>query len=80
MFPLLMLKIFGFQAFILFLIAFVGTIFYLEAINYIEHYGLRREKKEDGTYEKITIKHSWNAPHRISNYLLFKLQKHSDHH
>ncbi len=21
-----------------------------------------------------------NAPHRISNYLLFKLQRHSDHH
>ena len=24
--------------------------------------------------------HSWNAPHRVSNYLLFKLQRHSDHH
>lgn len=28
----------------------------------------------------MTIKHSWNAPHRFTNYLLFKLQRHSDHH
>lgn len=41
---------------------------------------MQREKKSDGTYEKVTIKHSWNAPHRISNYLLYKLQRHSDHH
>lgn len=41
-FSLLMLKIFGFQAFILFIITSFGAIFYLEAINYIEHYGLRR--------------------------------------
>ena len=35
---------------------------------------------ENGEYEKVTIRHSWNAPHRFSNYLLFKLQRHSDHH
>jgi alkane 1-monooxygenase len=75
-----MLKVYGFQGFVLFLITAFGAIFYLEAINYIEHYGLQREKKSDGTYEKVTIKHSWNAPHRISNYLLYKLQRHSDHH
>lgn len=57
-----------------------GSIFYLEAINYIEHYGLLRKKQDNGHYEKVTIKHSWNAAHRFSNYLLFKLQRHSDHH
>jgi len=73
-------RVYGTQAFVLYLIAAFGAIAYLEAINYIEHYGLRREKKENGEYEKVTIKHSWNSPHRISNYLLFKLQRHSDHH
>lgn len=58
----------------------VGSIFYLEAINYIEHYGLQRKQSSDGSYEKISIQHSWNAPHRFTNYLLFKLQRHSDHH
>lgn len=57
-----------------------GGIFILELINYIEHYGLRRNRLQDGTYEKVNIRHSWNAPHRISNYLFFKLQRHSDHH
>jgi alkane 1-monooxygenase len=51
----------------------------LEVVNYIEHYGLMR-KKTDGTYEPVNPTHSWNAPHSISNYLLFKLQRHSDHH
>lgn len=80
LFTMLMFKIYGTQAGVLFIVEAVGSIFYLEAINYIEHYGLRREKKPDGSYEKVTIKHSWNAPHRFSNYLLFKLQRHSDHH
>ncbi len=53
----------------------------LEVINYIEHYGLKRRFISPlGKYENVTIHHSWNAPHRISNYALFKLQRHSDHH
>lgn len=80
LFVSLIFKIYGRQAGIFYLIEAIGSVFYLEGINYIEHYGLRREKKADGTYEKVTIKHSWNAPHRFTNYLLFKLQRHSDHH
>ena len=52
----------------------------LEIINYVEHYGLMREKNEAGVYEPVTIRHSWNAPQRFTNYLLIKLQRHSDHH
>jgi alkane 1-monooxygenase len=73
-------RVYGTQAFVLYMVTAFGAIAYLEAINYIEHYGLRREKKDNGEYEKVSIKHSWNSPHRISNYLLFKLQRHSDHH
>ena len=80
LFTALMFFMFGFKGGIVFLISAFGSIFYLEAINYIEHYGLQRKKLPDGNYEKVTIKHSWNAPHRFSNYLLFKLQRHSDHH
>jgi alkane 1-monooxygenase len=68
------------QTAIFFVLEAFLSIFYLEAINYIEHYGLSRQKLENGEYEKVTIRHSWNAPHRFSNYLLFKLQRHSDHH
>lgn len=51
----------------------------LELVNYIEHYGMVR-KKIDGRYEKVTHLHSWNASHMVSNFLLFQLQRHSDHH
>ena len=61
------------------LIGFGGSVI-LELINYIEHYGLRRKLLPNGEYENVSIKHSWNTPHRISNYFLFKLQRHSDHH
>ena len=68
------------QATILFLLEACFSVVYLGAINYIEHYGLFRKKLDNGEYEKVTIRHSWNAPHRFTNYILFKLQRHSDHH
>ena len=58
----------------------IGNIFFLETTNYIEHYGLLRVKDKNGLYESISMKHSWNAPQRYSNYMFFKLQSHSDHH
>ena len=52
----------------------------LEVINYVEHYGLSRQEIAPGRYERITPLHSWNAPQRYTNWLLFNLQCHSDHH
>ncbi|TNE66692.1 MAG: alkane 1-monooxygenase [Alphaproteobacteria bacterium] len=52
----------------------------LSSANYVEHYGLMREKRADGSYERVQPHHSWNANHVISNVLLFHLQRHSDHH
>jgi alkane 1-monooxygenase len=52
----------------------------LEVINYVEHYGLRRREVSQGRYERATHLHSWNASQRLSNWLLFNLQRHSDHH
>ena len=52
----------------------------LEAVNYVEHYGLLRAKKEDGRYERCQPRHSWNNNHIVTNVLLYHLQRHSDHH
>lgn len=52
----------------------------LTSANYIEHYGLMRQKLDNGKYEKCRPEHSWNSNHLISNLLLFHLQRHSDHH
>ena len=52
----------------------------LEVTNYMEHYGLRRKRQATGRYEPVRPEHSWNADFPVSNWLLFNLQLHSDHH
>jgi alkane 1-monooxygenase len=52
----------------------------LEAVNYLEHYGLLRGKREDGRYELCRPEHSWNSDNVASNVFLYHLQRHSDHH
>ncbi|MBF9048556.1 alkane 1-monooxygenase [Roseobacter sp. HKCCD9010] len=64
--------LFIYQAFI--------AIWQLELTNYVEHYGLTRKHLGDGKYEHVLPRHSWNAAHKASNWLLINLQRHSDHH
>ena len=52
----------------------------LTCANYIEHYGLLREKKDSGRYERCQPQHSWNANQTVSGILTLFLQRHSDHH
>lgn len=59
--------------------ALIG-IFLLETVNYLEHYGLRRQKLPSGRYERVRPTHSWNSNTVIANVFLFHLQRHSDHH
>ncbi len=54
--------------------------FQLTSANYIEHYGILRERLPSGRYEPCQPHHSWNSNHRVSNWALFHLQRHSDHH
>lgn len=51
-----------------------------EIINYIEHYGLLRQKDENGKYERTMPEHSWNNNNIVTNLFLYQLQRHSDHH
>lgn len=51
----------------------------LEVINYVEHYGLERQKTEHG-YERVRPEHSWNSSYRMMNWFLLNLARHSDHH
>ena len=59
--------------------AVVG-VWLLETVNYLEHYGMRRERKADGRYERVNPSHSWNSNNIATNVLLYHLQRHSDHH
>lgn len=73
----LILNVFGLRA-VKYQIAYsIVGVFFIELINYTEHYGLLRKKDARGIYEPINEQHSWNAP---SSHLLFRIQRHSDHH
>jgi alkane 1-monooxygenase len=63
----------------LFLQAVIGFSL-LEVVNYLEHYGLLRQRRDDGRYERTRPEHSWNSNTVASNVLLYHLQRHSDHH
>ncbi|WP_304109547.1 alkane 1-monooxygenase [Mycolicibacterium bacteremicum] len=52
----------------------------LETVNYLEHYGLRRQRTQDGRYERVGQRHSWNSNTLMANVFLYHLQRHSDHH
>ena len=52
----------------------------LEVVNYLEHYGLLRQRNEQGRYERCNPQHSWNSNHIASNVILYNLERHSDHH
>jgi alkane 1-monooxygenase len=64
----------------LFLQALWGWFGILTSANYVEHYGLLRQKLENGRYERCQPHHSWNSNRIMSNLILFNLQRHSDHH
>jgi alkane 1-monooxygenase len=52
----------------------------LEAVNYLEHYGLVRQQLPNGRWERVDPRHSWNNNHVVTNLFLYQLQRHSDHH
>jgi alkane 1-monooxygenase len=52
----------------------------LETVNYVEHYGLLRSKRPNGTWARCSPADSWNSDRLVTNIFLFHLQRHSDHH
>ena len=65
---------------LLYIVSCVLAFSLLEAVNYLEHYGLEREKDERDRYQKVDHHHSWNSDHVVSRMFLFELSRHSDHH
>jgi alkane 1-monooxygenase len=71
---------FGWQAVVYFAGESVVAILLLEIVNYLEHYGLERQTLENGRLENVSEIHSWETRALLSNYVLLRLQRHSDHH
>ncbi|MFT5248317.1 MAG: alkane 1-monooxygenase [bacterium] len=72
--------IFGKTALLFAVLTAISGFLLLETVNYIEHYGLLRMKKDSGRYERVSEIHSWNSNHVIGRILLYELTRHSDHH
>ncbi len=80
LFSVLLGYIFGATVLLYFIAAAVLGFLLLETVNYIEHYGLLRKQKPDGSYERALPVHSWNSNHVLGRLMLFELSRHSDHH
>jgi alkane 1-monooxygenase len=71
---------FSFKVMIFAVVVGIISFLFLESINYIEHYGLRRKKLASGRYERVQPHHSWNSNFNIGRITLYELTRHSDHH
>lgn len=60
---------------VMFLYASVINKLILEALNYIEHYGLVRANGEP-----YGLQHGWDTDRRVSHVVLLNLPRHSEHH
>lgn len=65
----------GIGGLLIFLGIAVFAKFFLETVNFMEHYGLVRVP---GT--PVAHRHSWNTNKRVSSILLYNLTRHSHHH
>lgn len=72
--------IFGGETVAAYLAVAAVAVTLLEVVNYVEHYGLRRNVDDRGRLEPIRAHHSWNSDHVFSRALLFELPRHTDHH
>ena len=77
---LLVLFVFGPTGLFFALSAAIVGFLLLETVNYIEHYGLLRNKLTSGRYERVKEVHSWNSNHVVGRIVLYELTRHSDHH
>ncbi len=65
----------GIVGILTFLICSIFAKVLLESINYIEHYGLVRQRNKP-----VRMRHSWNSNHFFSSVYLYNVTRHSDHH
>lgn len=71
---------FGIRGLALFAFQSAIAVAYLEATNYVQHYGLRRLIGRDGRLPPCRSWHSWDAPAGPADCLTFNLGAHGSHH
>ena len=79
-FVFIIFKFFGAFVSIAFIINAAIAYLSFETVQYLEHYGLLREKDDQGHYKRVQAYHSWNSNHVFGRLMMFNLSRHSDHH
>ncbi len=41
---------------------------------------MSRREIAPGRYERVSARHAWDSDQRLTNLILFRLQRHADHH
>jgi alkane 1-monooxygenase len=70
----------GVTGLLFFITQSVVAVLVLEMFNYVAHYGLVRHKAEDGRFERLDDRHSWNSSNVAANLLIFNMGRHAYHH
>lgn len=48
--------------------------------DYVQHYGLQRQKMPSGRFEPMGPQHAWDAPRWFSETMMLNATRHGDHH
>ena len=76
----LILLALGWVAMLFFALQSLMAVHLLEAVNYVQHYGLRRQAGGLSAAEPVSAAHSWDAVGPISCLLSFNIGIHAQHH
>ena len=71
---------FGAAALLFFLLQCFVAVHLLEAVNYVQHYGLRRAQRADGLPTSLTARQVWDSDSPFSALFTFNLSTHAAHH
>lgn len=72
--------IYGLPGFLFWIGQSCVAILLLETVDYVEHYGLQRQRLPDGSFEPVRVQHSWDSYQAWTNFTLINLGFHSHHH
>jgi alkane 1-monooxygenase len=72
--------LFGFDGLLAYLFLCAHAQIQLLLSDYVQHYGLLREKLPSGTLMPAGPQHSWDAPHPLSALMMLNAPRHADHH
>lgn len=72
--------LFSFDGLLAYLLLCAHAQLQLLLSDYVQHYGLLREKLPSGTTVPAGPQHSWDAPHPLSGLMMLNASRHADHH